>query len=442
MATMKRDEDHLQVLFQDEMQKGHRCFEELEESQRRLTQKLNESDKVLHLRKDLEQAHAVARNATRTVEDQRARMEVEIADARIETERAHEKLKAMHEQVALLTRQNARLIEAGRSWSSRVEKADEELHHFNVTRQAYEVKLAGLSDKLGELEEQHEDQVDESKQLESSNEILKEDNKARQQTVATLKKELDAANDDKVHLLDSIRSLIHQNDELKSNSTQVTQVTKVQKPVPADGSQAAPGDAAAADWHEFDDIAWMGRTAKIDTYLSGLSDDEKLVAAAEQAKERARRLQNKAHHRPPTPLNNYLGAEFRPTPAESKALQAVNTGLKKEGSAQGAAAEWKHAPVAAPVTGTKPAAKTSTKTNLKRAKPIIPVLRDPRPHHRATNSNQAKKISPQIGAAGAVLRGARRVPKWAEDMKNQSQALEDDAFQDLTEAAKLLESVS
>jgi len=447
LKTMKRDEDRLQVLFQDEMQKGHRCFEQLTESQRLLNAKLNETAKVLHLREELEKAHAEAKNATRAAEDQRARMEVELADSRIEAARVREQLKAMHEQVSTLTRQNSRLIEAGRSWASRVEKADDELHHFNVTRQAYEVKLAELSDKLGELEEQHEDQVDESKQLESSNEILKEDDKARQKTVTTLQKELDGSSEDKVHLLDSIRSLIHQNDELKSQTStrqqqptpvaaKKTEVTKVQKSVPEDKSQAAPGDAAAADWREFDDLAWMGRTAKIDNYLSGLSDEEKVVAEEQQAKQR--QLYLKAHHRPPTPqLTHYLGAEFRPTPAESKVMQATNTGLRKGG----AVVESNRAPVAAPVTGTKPT-KTGTDTNLERAMPITPVLRDPRPRHKATVSHEAKKITPQVGAAGAVLRGARRVPQWAEATKNQSQALEDDAFQDLSEAAKLLESVS
>jgi len=499
LATMKRDEDRLQTLFQDEIQKGHKCFQQLTESQRLLNAKMNETDKVLHLRKELEEAHAAVRNATRAAEDQRARMEVEIADSRIESSRVHAQLKAMHEQIAVLTRQNSKLIEAGRSWASRVAEADEELHHFNVTRRAYEVKLAELSDKLGELEEQHEDQVDESKQLESSNEILKEDDKASKATVTKLQKELDVASEDKVHLLDSIRSLIHQNDELKSSGPRQQQPTpaaavpavhntdaaKVQKPVQANDAQEDAGDAAAADWREFDEIAWMGRTAKIDNYLSGLSDEERVAAEAQHEKQR--RMYLKAHHHPQTPqLAHYLGGEFHPTPAESKALQAANAaGEKKEG----AVAQPKPAPVATPVVdetasvaipvidvpapvaapvvdetapvvpapvatpaaNAAPAVKTAvdTKPKPEPVKPITPALHDPRPRHRATNSNQAKKISPQVGAAGAVLRGARhapkaaaRNPKWVEDMKNQSQELEDDAFSDLTEAAKLLASVS
>mmetsp|Transcript_119044 Transcript_119044/g.237360 ORF Transcript_119044/g.237360 Transcript_119044/m.237360 type:complete len:633 (+) Transcript_119044:85-1983(+) len=450
LVTMKRDEDHLQNLFQDEMQKGHRCFEQLTESQRLLNAKMNETDKVLHLRKELEKARAAERKATQAAEDQRARMEVELADSRIESQRVHEQLKAMHEQNLLLSRQNSRLLEAGRGWAARVAEADDELRHFNVTRRAYEVKLAELSDKLGELEEQHEDQVDESKQLESANEILKKDNKAGQNAVTTLKKELDAASEDKVHLLDSVRSLIHQNDELKSQpprqqltpvAAHAKDVTKVQTPVP-DKSQAAPGDAAAADWREFDEIAWMGRTAKIDNYLSGLSDEEKL---AQELQEQKRRLNMKAHRHPkkPSPITNYLGAEFHPTPAESQALHLPPVQAANAGNANGGAvAESKHAPDAIPVTGAQPTAKTDTNTNFERKVPIIPALRDPRPRHRAADSHQAKKISPQIGATGAVLRGSRRVPKWAEAMKNQSQALEDDAFQDLTEAAKLLASVS
>eukprot|EP00929_Paragymnodinium_shiwhaense_P041012 TRINITY_DN21333_c0_g1_i1.p1 TRINITY_DN21333_c0_g1~~TRINITY_DN21333_c0_g1_i1.p1 ORF type:complete len:582 (-),score=211.49 TRINITY_DN21333_c0_g1_i1:212-1852(-) len=342
--ALERDNADLQRMLKDEMKNTEHCATELRIAQNQTCDAVREKDaKTIH-----------------ELQDEKAKLSKELNAAKAALQNASDSLQTRNDELSadlmLKSKENDDLKAQLQALTARLATDENNEGILNATLQDEREKLAMSKDQEEDVQEERDTAEETAKEMKTTNLNLQSEIAARQEDLAAVQKQLDAANSDKSRLLDSVRMLMHQNDDYQRklvalhitgdvtapaapSSSQLPEVSNADlealtfDPVPdvkdvvvaagvnasasGQGNATTNSSSTSSKAPKWDSIVWMDKTRKIDEYLSRLSPEDHVEALA-------------APEPPQTPaapmLTDYLGikkGELKLKAADTKAPQSA-----------------------------------------------------------------------------------------------------------------------
>lgn len=342
--VLQQSNADLQAMLKDEMKGSEKCAKELRTLQNHTCDRERAQDaetikalqaKTTSLEGDLNSTKEELLKTTQKLQGQIDDLSPRLEQSAKENEDLKAQLQALQTQLQV---------------------SEEHEKTLNTTVQDYAEKLALAKDKQEDTEEERDSAEESFKELNVTYGNAKQQLVAKEQAEISAQKALDIANSDKGRLLDSVRMLMHENDEFqrrlveqskgelssspaggassskkhhKRHSKQASAASASAPPAAAaseelvvNASTFVRASANASNTTKYDSIEWMDKTKKIDEYLSRISPLESDEAPA------------KAVSAPPSApeaplLADYFDMKQTEVKAASKGIAAAGDALKQ-----------------------------------------------------------------------------------------------------------------
>jgi len=325
IEALGREETALKAMAKEEAKRIRVCGEALTKAQKSsspmsLAKRQSDIQTIKNLRNDKALLQQMLNRTKASCEVDLDGLKSENAKLEVARKQLLMERSELRHRIEVLTHERSSLVNASQSIQAKA----------NMVEESYKVQLADLNEKVENTEEQLGDKLELAQEAEAENRNLQKDKEACQQTLASLQRDLASASDEKAQLLESVRVLMRQ-------GAAVAQVP----PSPKDMQHNAKTRPVEDQNHSrLDEVAWMGKTRKIDEYIVQLSAAEQAEAArhaaASVAQPQPRRLSQ---------LGHYFGVKLSTARAEGADRHQVASAMREGADASGPSAPVAHADV-------------------------------------------------------------------------------------------------